>query len=210
MVGKKASVKVIEYCSKLTGKTFKASSSWAELSEVFLEGYVYDLKTGLETTKIVLYKEPGEKENLVESWNIPNDEIFDKKQMDWDWNYIWKMLAEYIMKQRKPRAKKVKKLSYDELKKQVSELRDKIKTSKGSEKRKLIQEYNSASKELEKFQEKHEEQNNKKEQAKQEVANIKKRVHQLYMKIRYEKNRGRDASELEKEYQTLKKKLNEM
>ena len=67
MVGKKASVKAIEYCSKITGKNLKASSSWAELSEIFLEGYVYDLKTGLETTKITLFKEPGEKENLVES-----------------------------------------------------------------------------------------------------------------------------------------------
>ena len=207
MIAKKASVKAIEYCSKLAGKQFKLNSSWSDLSWTFLEGYIYDVKTGLETTKISLYKEPGEKEDLLESWNIPNEEVYDKKQCDWDWNYIYRLLFEWISKRRKPKAKKGKKQSYDELVKIVSEIRVKIKDATGKDKRKLIQEYNERSKELEKLQAAKDKVEEAKEQEISDKEALKKRAKQLYMKIRNEKLKGRDVSAYVKEREEILSRL---
>ena len=207
MISKKASVKAIEYCSKLTGEKLKLNSSWSDLSWVFLEGYIYDVKTGLETTTISLFKEPGEKEDLLESWNIPNEEVYDKKQCDWDWNYIYRLLFEWISKQRKPKAKKIKKVSFEELSNDVEKLRGKIKESKGTEKRKLIQDYNEKSKELEKMQSKKDADDQAKEQAMRDREALKKKASNLYQRIRGWQKKGKDASELIRERENILKQL---
>ena len=207
MISKKASVKAIEYCSKLTGEKLKLNSSWSDLSWIFLEGYIYDVKTGLETTTISLYKEPGEKEDILESWNIPNEEVYDKKLCDWDWNYIYKLLFEWISKKRKPKAKKVKKQSYDELVKDVSEIKIKIKNATGKEKKNLIKEYNEKSKELEKLQSKKDADNQVKEQIEQDKETLKKKAFNLYQRIRDWQKKGKDASELIKEREEILNKL---
>lgn len=207
MISKKASVKAIEYCSKLTGGKLKLNSSWSDLSWLFLEGYIYDVKTGLETTTISLYKEPGEKENILESWNIPNDEVYDKKHCDWDWSYIYKLLFEWISKKRKPKAKKVKKQSYDELVKVVSELRIKIKEASGKEKKNLIKEYNEKSKELETLQKAKDKIEEDKIQSEENVKELKKKAANLYQRIRDWQKKGKDATELIKEREEILKQL---
>lgn len=151
MIAKRASVKAIEYCTKLSGKKFKANAGWSELSWIFLEGYEYDVRTGLEATKISLYKMPGEKEDLLETFIVPNEEVYNKKMCDWDWNYIYRMLFEWISKKRKPRAKKTKKSSPESLEKEVNNLKKLIKESSGTQKRQYIKEYNDKYKKLEKL-----------------------------------------------------------
>ena len=106
-------------------------------------------KANMDNTIIKLYKE--DPEVLLETFSLPNSEVFIEKDGDWDWPTVHKLLVEYFIKNwkklstgKKTRTKKVK-ADTNELMKRVPELKDLIKTAKGTEKKKLLKEYNEKS-----------------------------------------------------------------
>lgn len=160
-VGKKASVKAIEYCSKLVERQLGLSTSWSECFDIIMEGFIYDLHTTCksmgDTTTIKLYKEPGEKADLIETFIFPNEEAYDWKDADWQWNFIYKQLTEWLMKNMKKIGKSKKKskskgpqMSEEEIQNKLSSLKSYIKTAKGKDKKKAIEEFNALSKKIEK------------------------------------------------------------
>lgn len=104
-VGKKASVKAIKHCSDICKKELGALTSWEQCFNIIMEGFIYDIHTDCQsrtdTTTIKLFKEPGEKEDLIETFIIPNSDCYDWKSAEWNWNLIYKTLTEFLMKNRK-------------------------------------------------------------------------------------------------------------
>lgn len=101
---KKASVKAVEYCSKLTGKDLPKSTSWEEVADILMEGFEWDIQTRTadqgNCTVVRLYQtvdQKGERDKLLETWTIPNSEVFYEKDGDWDWPYLYKLVSEYLM-----------------------------------------------------------------------------------------------------------------
>lgn len=196
-VGKKATTKAIAYCSKISGQELPKSTSWATISEIILEGYVYDIHTKCKSqgdiTIMKLYKE--EPEELIETFTIPNELVFIEKEGDWEWNYIWKTLAEFLMKykpNRKAKKKKPVQVDQTQLATEINELREAIKTAKGFDKKKLIKVFNEKSKLV------------VKEEPKEltpeiNLDEIKRKKSALYMKIRAWNRKGKDTTELETE-----------
>lgn len=156
---KKASTKAIAYCQGLTTETLGKSTTWEQLSDIIMTGFEISVDTKTprdgDCTIIRLYKvgvETGDE--IIETWCLPNSEIFFEKEGDWDWALVYKTVVEYLVKNlkkinggKKPRAKKKLKSQVDtkSLAKEVSELKARIKKSTGSDKKKLIKEYNEKS-----------------------------------------------------------------
>ena len=65
-----------------------------------------DTKKRAATEIQLLYKD---KEAAIHGWQLPNEDVWDGNEGDWNWTYIFKMLIEYVKKNKivkKPRAKK--------------------------------------------------------------------------------------------------------
>lgn len=165
---KKASTKAQAFCSKLRGSELPKSTSWAQCTDIINEyfPYVYDMRTnckaGGDNTVIKIYKgdESATNDDLLETFSIPNSEIFFEKEGDWDWPTVYKIIVEYFMKNWKTltKGKKVKKkpsppqkVDINELMGRVEDLRIAIRSAKGPEKKKLIVEFNEKSVLLEKL-----------------------------------------------------------
>lgn len=167
-VGKKASVKAIEYCTKLSGRKLGASTSWEQCFEIAMEGFLLGVHTLCERdgdeTVLTLYKEPGEKEDVIETFRLPNDDCFDWKLMEHQWNFIWKYVTEWLIKNHKKLAKTTKKkrtkkvtpaeikARLEEAKSQIKELKAAIKTAKGKDKKRAIEDYNRLARMIEEYE----------------------------------------------------------
>lgn len=151
MISKKASIAAIRFVNDKYGRKLKVNSSWAEVFQIIMVGYYYNVYTMHEgTTKVQVGIQPGEglgsKDEIIQEFFIPNSEVFNERDHDWDWNYIYKTIIEWMMKKKK-RVKKVK-FNTKQIESRLNELRELIKTSKGSAKRKAVKEYNDLSKAL--------------------------------------------------------------
>ncbi len=232
---KKASTKAIAFCSKLAGKELPKSSSWEALSDIIMSnefgpGFVWDLKTQCksqgDSTIANLYKEPGEKEDLVETFSWPNSEAYDEKECDWYWPFLYKQIVEYLMKNWKAltKGKKPKKkapkvetgkiVNVRDLMREVEILRGAIKDATGKEKKKLIAEYNEKSKLLnEQMEQNGKVMDEKKAAAQADIAtyeSLRKRKQQLYHKVRNLTLKGENASEYATELARVTKELNNL
>lgn len=216
-ISKKSSVKAQAFCSKLTGTEVAKSTTWQECTDIIYEHfkYVYDVYTHCKSmgdnTVIKIYKEPGEKEDLLEQFSIPNSEVFYEKDGDWDWPYIYRLLTEYFMKNwkyltkgTKKKKKAAEKISVKDLMTLVAELKNKIKTSTGKEKKALIKEYNIKSVQLEKMMEQNlESQKQEPDKATpEELKKLRQRKSNLTSQIKRAEAAGKDTT-------TLKHKLEE-
>ena len=159
-VAKKASVKAQAFCSKLEGKDVPKSTTWEQCTDIIYKYFEYSYEMGSyckehgDNTVISIYKGgetmPAE---LIETFSIPNSEIFYENGGDWDWPHVYKIAVECIMKNwralQKGAKKKPKKrapVDVAALTAEVDALRTAIKKATGAEKKKLIKEYNEKSK----------------------------------------------------------------
>ena len=156
---KKASTKAISYCQGLTSETLGKSTTWEQLSDIIMDGFEISVDTKTpkdgDCTIIRLYKVGvAAGDEVIETWCLPNSEVFLEKDGDWDWALLYKTVVEYLVKNlkkinggKKPKAKKKPKTPVDTktLAKEVSAIKTRIKKSTGSEKKKLIKEYNEKS-----------------------------------------------------------------
>lgn len=202
MISKKASVKAIGYTKTKTGRSLSANATWEQVFEILMEGYQLSVYSKIEgDTVIKIFKEPAEKEDLIDTITVPNSECFLPDIHDWDWAYIYKAVVEWAMRKRKS-PKKIK-LSPAQIQARLGELRGIIKSSKGADKRRVIAEFNDLSKMVE---DKPEE---PKKPAKPVGAKdeLRKEANKLYHAIYNGKKAGKDVSELELKLQVIKETL---
>jgi hypothetical protein len=221
---KKSSVKAQAFCSKLKGSEVAKSTSWNECLDIINEAFpfCYDIYTKSkkegDNTIITLYKGDGEKEDQLDQFSFPNDEVFIEKDGDWEWNTIDKFLVEWFIKNwktltkgKKPKKKKVATVDKAALMDEVLRLKEQIKTAKGSEKKKLIKEYNEKSVVLDGMLEKAAEQARREQEARkasaEELTALRKRKQALTQRIKEWGARGKDTTELSKELAQVAKEL---
>lgn len=216
---KKASVKAQAFCSKLQGKEVAKSTSWADCTDIIFEyfPYCYDMHTSCksngDSTIIKLYKgdsNSASKEDLIETFSLPNSEVFIEKDGDWDWPTVYKLLVEYFMKNwkaltkgTKKKKKKTEPVNADALMTRVTELRAAIKSATGTEKKKLIKEYNEKSVLLEGILEKKAAETKVAQEARKasvdELLKLKRRKQALTQRIKEWTAKEKDTTELKKE-----------
>lgn len=221
-VNKKATVRAIEYCTKLSGRKLGASTSWEQCFEIAMEGFLLGVQTHCEKdgdeTVLTLYKEPGEKDDIIETFRLPNDDCFDWQAMEHQWNFIWKYVTEWLIKNHKKiakpqKAKRKPKLSAQEIKSKLKELeatlkstKEKISKIKGADRKKLVEEYNDVSRQIEYWKSLVPEEK-KPAKPKEAPAKTPKEigVEKLRLKalIRYGRMRGEDVTEYEKQLQLI-------
>lgn len=225
---KKASVKAQAFASKLTGSEVAKSTTWATITDIINDHfpYVYDLHTNCKSqgdnTIIKLYKgdETASKDDIIETFSLPNSEVFIEKEGDWEWPTIHKFLVEYFMKNwkkltsgKKAKAKKQAPVDVNALMKRVTELRELIAKAKGSEKKKLIKEYNEKSVILDKvLEENTAKAKAEKEERKASEIDLKKlrnRKMNLSQKIKKWDAEGKDTAELKNQLAHLTAQLTE-
>ena len=128
---KKASVKAQAFCSKLQGKEVAKSTSWADCTDIIFEHfpYCYDMHTNCKSngdnTIIKLYKgdnDSASKEDLIETFSLPNSEVFFEKEGDWDWDLIYKDVLEAIIKDKLYKRPKIGKRAAAKLAKEKESL----------------------------------------------------------------------------------------
>ena len=196
MIGKKASVKAIAYAEKKSGQQLAKNANWETVFDILMEGYTYSVYSKSEGDTVVkLFEEATDKQ--LETFIIPNSEVFFDNE--WDWSYIFKTIIEWMMKSRKG-TKKVK-LSQKQIAARITQLREIIKSSKGSEKRKAIKEYNNLSKQVVA------ETKAAPAPAVPTIKELRKQRSKLCMKIAYSKKLGRPTEELEKQLEELRKTI---
>ena len=223
---KKASVKAQAFASKLVGSEVAKSTSWADITDIINNHfpYVYDMHTNCKSqgdnTIIKLYKgdENATKDDIIETFSLPNSEVFYEKEGDWDWPTVHKLLVEYFMKNwkklnsgKKTKAKKQAPVDPNALMKRVTELRELIRSAKGSEKKKLVKEYNEKSVLLDGIIEKTAEKKKVEAESRKASADELERLRKLKMslqhKIRNWSLKGKDTTEIQKELAKVSKEL---
>lgn len=225
---KKASVKAQAFASKLTGSEVAKSTSWADITDIINEHfpYVYDMHTNCKSqgdnTIIKLYKgdESATKDDIIETFSLPNSEVFYEKEGDWDWPTVYKLLVEYFMKNwkqltsgKKTKAKKQAPVDVNVLMKRVTELKGLIKESKGSEKKKLVKEFNEKSVQLDAILEANAAKAKAETEARKATADeleiLRKRKMCLRQKIKNWEAKGKDPVDFRKELAEVCDKLAE-
>ena len=212
-VNKKASTKAIEYCSKQSGRKLGLSTSWEHCFEIAMEGFqisVYTLAQAQgDETVIKLFKEQPQDNEVIETFKFPNEDVYDRKLCDWNWNYIYKYMTEWLMKNLKKLGKSKKttkqKLNKDEITKQIADLKTLIRNSKGNDKKRAIERYNALSRQLAQCSGPSDDENTNVQESRNEVLKeltpeeIKKEKLRLKSHIRYAKKAGKDTTKFEKE-----------
>lgn len=225
---KKASVKAQAFASKLTGEEVVKSTTWATITDIINEHfpYVYDMHTNCkaqgDNTIIKLYKgdETATKDDIIETFSLPNSEVFIEKEGDWDWPTVYKLLVEYFMKNwkkltsgKKKKTKKQEPVNANELIKRVAELRELIKTAKGAEKKKLIKEFNEKSVILDEVLEagaaKAKAEIEARKASEDELLKLRRRKQALSQRIKEWTVKGKDTTELQTELAQVATKLAE-
>lgn len=227
---KKASVKAQAFCSKLQGKEVAKSTSWADCTDIIFEHfpYCYDMHTNCKSngdnTIIKLYKgdnDDASKEDLIETFSLPNSEVFIEKEGDWDWPTVYKLLVEYFMKNwktltkgtKKKKTKKAEPIDTDALMARVMELKTVIKSATGAEKKKLIKEYNEKSVLLDGILEQKAAESKAAQEARKasadELLKLKRRKQTLAQRIKEWTAKEKDTTELKKELVEVTNKLAE-
>lgn len=215
---KKASVKAQAFASKLTGKEVAKSTTWADITDIINDHfpYVYDMHTNCKSqgdnTVITLYKgdNSATKDDIIETFSLPNSEVFIEKEGDWEWPTVYKFLVEYFMKNwkkltsgKKTKAKKLPPPDVNVLMKRVTELRDLIASAKGNEKKKLIEEFNHKSVMLEEIMATKAAVAKADQEARKasadELDKLRKRKQALAQRIKEWNAKGKDTTELQKE-----------
>lgn len=152
---RKASVKAVAYCSKLSGMARSNFTSWEQCMNLLLDSK--NMQYGLSTyckrngdyTAITLWC--GDK--ITDTFNVPNSECLDDEG-DWDMNYVSKYITEALMRQKRTSSRKAadkvikqikrgKSVDHKALENSINELREKIRTATGKTKRALIDEFNN-------------------------------------------------------------------
>lgn len=102
---KKANPKDIAKVSKMCKCQLGLLTTWQVLWEKLADFKSYSIgldtkcpKNG-DTTTIDLYI----KEDIIQSWTVPNKDVFIPKLGDWEWNNIYRLLVTYILHPRKCR-----------------------------------------------------------------------------------------------------------
>ena len=225
---KKASVKAQAFASKLAGEEVAKSTTWATITDIINDHfpYVYDIHTNCkaqgDNTIIKLYKgdENATKDDIIDTFSLPNSEVFIAREGDWDWPTVHKLLVEYFMKNwkkltsgKKIKHKKQEPVNTNELMKRVAELRDLISKSKGAEKKKLIKEFNEKSVLLDKLLEegaaKAKAETEARKASENELLKLRRRKQALSQRIKEWTSKGKDTSELAKELAQVTKTLAE-
>lgn len=225
---KKASVKAQAFASKLTGEEVAKSTSWADITDIINDHfpYVYDMHTKCKSqgdnTIIKLYKgdENAGKEDIIETFSLPNSEVFIEKDGDWDWPTVHKLIVEYFMKNwkkltagKKKKSKKQEPVNTQDLMKRVTELRGLIKEAKGSEKKKLVKEFNEKSVLLDNVLEagaaKAKEETESRKASIDDLKKLRNRKMNLAQKIKKWDAEGKDTTELAKELAQITRQLAE-
>lgn len=216
---KKASTKAQSFCSKLQGKEVAKSTTWADCTDIIFEhfAYCYDLHTNCkangDNTIIKLYKgdeNTATKDDLIETFSLPNSEVFIEKEGDWDWPTVYKLLVEYFIKNwkaltkgTKKKKKKAEPVDVDALMARVTELKEAIKTASGTEKKKLIKEYNEKSVLLDGIIERKATEAKAAQEARKatedELLKLRRRKQALSQKIKEWTTKGKDTTEPRRE-----------
>lgn len=124
-IGKKASVKAIRACQKIAGESKKLplTTSWEECWDILSDAHKSQMS--VETDKdykggktIITVHFDGAEDIRHE---MPSAEYFDTKAMDWNWNNIYKLACETLMKRKAPKAPKAKKPSRTEINSRLAE-----------------------------------------------------------------------------------------
>ena len=225
---KKASVKAQAFVSKLTGQEVAKSTTWATITDIINDyfPYVYDMCTKCQAdgdcTIIKIYKgdETATKDDIIETFSLPNSEVFIPKEGDWDWPTVHKLIVEYFMKNwkkltsgKKIKRKKQEPVDTKELMARVTELKELISKSKGSEKKKLVKEFNEKSVLLDSLLEegaaKAKAETEARKASADELDKLRKRKQALSQRIKEWAAKGKDVTELQKELAQVANKLAE-
>lgn len=224
---KKATLRAIKFCQGLTDKKLNQKSTWQQLYDIIMEGFEWSIYTHCKSegdnTIIQLYKQlNGNVENqLVQTWTLPNSVVYIEDEGDWDWNYLYKLLVEYLVKNlkkinsgKKIRArKKIKEetINVESLMKEVLQIKNNIKEATGVQKKKLIAEYNEKSNLLQNCIEKREKEEKEKQNSlklsPEELKILRNKKSNLMQKIRNWTDKGKDVTELQIQLKQLTNQL---
>lgn len=211
-VPKKANVDAQNFCGKLQKTTLPKSTTWEECQDIIYQHYphVVDVRANCisngDETIIKIFKEPGEKDDLLETITIPNKDIFDRKLGEWDYPMIYKLVVEYFRSNWRTLTKGMKKKKTkpqpEQLKAEVEELRIAIKSSKSKDKDILIQEYNKKSAMLNNI--------TAMDSSDNKLEDLRKKRFSIRCKISEWKRKGKDVTSLQKELSNVLEQIKEI
>lgn len=211
-VPKKANVDAQNFCGKLQKTTLPKSTTWEECQDIIYQHYphVVDVRANCisngDTTIIKIFKEPGDKEDLLETITVPNKDIFDRHQGEWDYPMIYKLVVEYFRSNWRTLTKGMKKKKTkpqpEQLKAEVEELRIAIKSSKSKDKDILIQEYNKKSAMLNNI--------TAMDSSDSKLEDLRKKRFSIRCKISEWKRKGKDVTSLQKELSNVLEQIKEI
>lgn len=140
---KSASAPIIKFAEKQMGVIMSPRSNWEEVYNVLARDFIADIYTHCrkagDNTIYSLYK--GD-ETLIHNFDWPNDKAYIRTEGDWNWNFIYKEVVNWLYQNRKQVYTKSTKLNKKAIKERMSSLLIQIKTAKGTTRTKLIDEYN--------------------------------------------------------------------
>lgn len=107
-IGKKANQKAIKACQKLTSGKLSLNTSWEECFDLLTDAHKAEISVATDAdhvnglTHITLHRGDDSK-----VFDVPSAEYYDRKEVDWNWNNIYKLVCEELMKVKVKKAKKL-------------------------------------------------------------------------------------------------------
>ena len=107
-IGKKANQKAIKACQKLTSRKLSLNTSWEECFNIMTDAHKAEISVATDAdyskglTHITLHRGDDSK-----VFDVPSAEYYDRKEVDWNWNNIYKLVCEELMKAKVRKAKKL-------------------------------------------------------------------------------------------------------
>lgn len=213
-INKTASAPAVKWADKM-GYVIKGRPTWEGIWNC-IEGYTLGMYTQCAATGgacIISIYTDAETEELVTKISVPSEMVFDESRGDWDWSHIYKLIIEYFMKNlnKKPKkTKKVKKVERtpEEIQAECDRLRLAIKEADAKTKRKLIEEYNAVSLELQDAYAKVAKDAKEETKLSQvEILQLRRRKQHLTNYIRNHGPKGEDLTEVQRELKEVSLKL---
>ena len=115
---KKASVRILKELAKLNDKV-SARTTYQQAFDILMERW--DLELSLandkETTTCCIYRDG----TVVHTFDWKKSEVYDIKDCDWDWNYVYKLVLEQCIKDKLYKRPKVSKRELNRIAKEKAE-----------------------------------------------------------------------------------------
>jgi hypothetical protein len=115
---KKASVRILKELAKLNDKV-SARTTYQQAFDILMEHW--DLELSLvndkETTTCCIYRDG----TIVYTFDWKKSEVYDIKDCDWDWSYVYKLVLEQCIKDKLYKRPKISKRELNRIAKEKAE-----------------------------------------------------------------------------------------